>query len=202
MSLATLIAQRMLSGRQPVATAKAAPKPPRDTPLTPGTRTTARVGVGTPPAVTLRSAPSYVPPRTEPDLAEAYRALPGVWGPAETPPLPPPVLRPGFRGSCKAIDAATGRTCKLPAHPGDVHSSERGRFTRCAAPGTTTFPLRQALDSAALTQDPGALGEMGRKTDAQYQRETRARKSAHAGDSTSTGIKSLDTNPNQTTEAA
>lgn len=78
--------------------------------------------------------------------------------PVEAPvpsPIPAPVValsttaRPG-RGSCKAVDAATGRQCKLPAHPAnpDQHRHERGPFHRLLQPGEVPV-LRQALDEAS-----------------------------------------------------
>lgn len=50
------------------------------------------------------------------------------------------------RGSCKAVDAKTGRTCKLPAHAGAEHAHERGRFHLVAAPGQA---VHRAIDEAA-----------------------------------------------------
>lgn len=58
------------------------------------------------------------------------------------------------RGSCKAIDAETGRQCRLPAHPHapDQHRSERGPFHRLAAPGQTQFKRRAELDALASSR--------------------------------------------------
>lgn len=159
-----------------------------------------------------RSA-SYNPlRRPEPDI----RALVEAFAPPPvTPAPPPPVLRAGFRGSCTAVDANNGRRCKLPHHPEhpEQHRHERGMFHRVAEPGTTSFPLREALDRAAFASvdvavdhTPSTITKAA--TPAMRGREQRRAKgieprlgsgrrvSAHAGDSTSTGIKSIDTNPN------
>jgi hypothetical protein len=71
----------------------------------------------------------------------------------------PPPRGPG-RGSCTAVCADTGRQCRLPAHAGDGHAHERGRFTRVAAPGQTIFPARAALEVAAFAR-PGDAMERG-----------------------------------------
>ena len=82
----------------------------------------------------------------EPELAQVVAALPL---PPPTPDVPAPVLRTGWVGSCKAIDADTGRRCRLLAHPGEAHRHERGPFFRTAAPGQSTFTVRAQLDAAA-----------------------------------------------------
>lgn len=74
-----------------------------------------------------------------------------------SPPPPAPVDLKGplvARGSCKAIDAETGRQCRLPAHPHapDQHRSERGPFHRLALPGQTKFTRREALDAQASSR--------------------------------------------------
>lgn len=181
MSLAADIAKRMLARRAGTATAKApATPPPRAVrvPIVAQKPAQAPAKVGTPVAERLRSAPLHVPPRSEPDLVEVYRSLPEVFGPvAVTTPTSAPVVAGRARGSCKAVDAATGRQCKLPQHPEhpEQHRHERGMFHRVAAPGTTSFPLREALDLAALAS-PGAGGGMfDRKGSAIEKRESRTR---------------------------
>lgn len=66
---------------------------------------------------------------------------------------PRPVLQPGWKGSCKAIDADTGRQCRLPAHPGEAHRHERGPFFRAAPPEQTHFRAREQLDAAATRRN-------------------------------------------------
>lgn len=151
-----------------------------------------------------RSAPYNPPRREEPDITALVETF---TPPPVTPPVPPAVVAPGFRGSCKALCATTGRQCRLPAHPKepDRHRNERGPFFRTAAPGTTSFPLRQALFDAATHQADGAAALVETKGTAQEKRESR-RKSAHAGDAVTTGLKHLDSNaantPHEDTEAA
>ena len=164
MSLAALIAKRKLARRAGTAPAKAPVAPPqRPVRVAIAAHKPAQpvVKIGTPIAEPLRrSAPVYVPPRSEPDLVELYRSLPEVFGePAPLPVTTPTSATGRARGSCKAVDAVTGRQCKLPHHPEhpEQHRHERGMFHRVAAPGTTSFPLREALDLAAQAS-PGAGG--------------------------------------------
>lgn len=182
MSLAADIAKRMLARRTGTATAKApVTPPPRPVRVAIAAHKPAQAvaKVGTPVAERLRSAPAYVPPRSEPDLVEVYRSLPEVFGPvADGLPVTTPTSVPGrARGSCKAVDAATGRQCKLPHHPEhpEQHRHERGMFHRVAAPGTTTFPLREALELAALASPGAGGGLFDRKGSAIEKRESRTR---------------------------
>lgn len=102
-----------------------------------------------------RSAPYVVPPRTEPDLAEVYRALPEVFGPGDAlPPLP--TLAPGFRGSCKAINPATGRQCALLAHHTKPHRHGNTEFLYAAAPNQQSFHRRDLIDQAATRSNSEA----------------------------------------------
>lgn len=55
----------------------------------------------------------------------------------------------GPRGSCKAINAETGRQCALLAGHAGAHVHGRTAFTQVAQPGQTTFTRRDALDRAA-----------------------------------------------------
>lgn len=115
-----------------------------------------------------------VPPRPEleVDLAKGLKALPLP----SAPKLGLDATATGsWKGSCKAVDAATGRACKLPAHPGEVHRSERGPFVRVAAPGATSFPLRQALEHAALHQADVVEGPSARPPAALAKRQSRER---------------------------
>lgn len=82
-------------------------------------------------------------PRPEPELV-----LPPPRPP--TPPPPPPAIKPGWRGACQAVCAATGRRCRLPEHRVDQpHRHERGAFTITAAPGQREFAGRSELERAA-----------------------------------------------------
>ncbi len=109
------------------------------------------------------SAPLYAPPITPPRALTVPTSAPSVslphWAAAFERSGPPPATtaaaapaRAG-RGSCKAIDADTGRTCKLLAHPEnpDRHSSERGAFSRVLLPGSVPR-LHLQLDAAATHQ--------------------------------------------------
>lgn len=92
-----------------------------------------------------------VPPRpeTQVDLVQALQALPLPAAPASSAPAP----AARGRGSCWAIDAETGRQCRLPSHPEDPdrHRHERGAFFRTAVPGQS-FTRRDLLDRAATTR--------------------------------------------------
>lgn len=93
------------------------------------------------------------PPRPVADLLEELQVefTPPPAAPVvEAPPLK---LEPGWRGSCKAIDADTGRRCRLPAHPGEAHRHERGPFFRTADPTQTHFRAREQLDAAATRRN-------------------------------------------------
>lgn len=61
-----------------------------------------------------------------------------------------------FKKQCKAVDAYTGKSCKLLEHPaGTPHRSERGEFRVVAAPGQTHFEHREQLDRAAVANNEG-----------------------------------------------
>jgi len=136
------------------------------------------------------------------------------------PPVPPfdwsvtavPLIsaKPGYvaRGSCKAVCAKTGRQCRRLAHPEapDNHAHERGAFFLVLQPGQVPT-LRRALDEAATTARNhevynGASHVAGEKLPTGGKRDSsaggltkaiaRARKSAHAGDDTTTGLTSID----------
>lgn len=107
----------------------------------------------------------------------------------EAPAAPQPAkVAQGWTGSCKAVDAATGRRCRLPAHPEPTHRHERGAFFRVASASQTTFPLREQLDRAALAQGAAAI-ETGRAPAKPVTTPTTKprRTSAHRGDATTTG---------------
>lgn len=78
---------------------------------------------------------------------------PDTYGPPIVLPRPPshvPTSAPSrARGSCKAINADTGRQCALLAGHVTAHRHGRTDFVRCAEPGTTTFIRRQQLDELA-----------------------------------------------------
>lgn len=56
------------------------------------------------------------------------------------------------RGSCKAVNAETGRQCALLAGHTCAHRHGRTDFWRCAEPGTTSFSRRDALDVAGTAR--------------------------------------------------
>jgi hypothetical protein len=83
-------------------------------------------------------------PLARPSWADAFERA----GPK---PASAPATSSGrFRGSCKAVDADTGRTCKLLEHPEepDRHRSERGPFFRVLPPNAKPR-LHEVLDEAA-----------------------------------------------------
>lgn len=85
-----------------------------------------------------------VPPRAELDLVKSLEALP-LPVPAAAPPAP--VLT--GRGSCKARNPATGIQCALLAGHTKLHRHGSTEFRFGAAPGTSAFPRRDALEEAA-----------------------------------------------------
>jgi len=65
-------------------------------------------------------------------------------------------VRVRFAGSCRAVCALSGRTCKLPAHGVDVkHRHERGPFHLVALDGQTVFPERERLEREARRNPEG-----------------------------------------------
>lgn len=127
---------------------------------------------------------------TRPAWADAWERAHPSGTPPEAPKVAPAPAQAVSRGSCKAIDADTGRTCKLLAGHDGAHATERGPFTRVLQPGAVPL-LHQRLDTYATRREaPEMLQTRGA---AQEKRESRARrKSAHAGDATSTGLTSID----------
>lgn len=59
---------------------------------------------------------------------------------------------PATRGSCKAINADTGRQCALLAGHTSAHRHGRTEFWLVAEPGQTSFRKRDALDAAATAR--------------------------------------------------
>ncbi len=119
-----------------------------------------------------------------PTWAAAFEAAQAT---AAQPPVPAAPVDPTprvLRGSCKAVCAATGLKCRLPAHDmATPHSNERGQFHRVAVPGQTHFAARATLEEFAL-RSPDVSTPYERRSDAQEQRAVRSRRSAHAGDVT------------------
>jgi hypothetical protein len=62
-----------------------------------------------------------------------------------------PTTRPGWRGSCKAISADTGRRCALLEDHAGTHRHGSTAFVRVAVDGQTTFRAREQLDAAAAS---------------------------------------------------
>lgn len=189
MSLAKSIAARMLA-RKPASS----PERPANAKAAPRTGTEPIRA----PERAPRPAQAFTPPRSEPDLRELVEAF--APPPAPTPP-PPPVVRPGWRGNCKAINPATGRRCALLEGHDTMHRHGSTAFAFGAEPGQTHFARRELLDALALKR--GSFSEeLEKKNGAQEKRESRARIGrAHQGANTSTGEKSID-NPTHTHEAA
>lgn len=83
---------------------------------------------------------------------------PLTWRKFEELPLPPPLSPPVptsapapavARGSCKCINAETGRQCALLAGHPPPHRHGSTSFVRVAEAGATSFARRDALDAAA-----------------------------------------------------
>lgn len=127
MSLAAAIARRMLAARE--APARAAPQTNRENYKRPSERRPA-----TPPAPPRASPPIVLPPR---ELEV---------------PLPPPVLQAGWKGSCKAVNAATGRQCALlHGHEGH-HRHGSTAFVTLALSDADVARARARLDDAAQSR--------------------------------------------------
>ena len=99
----------------------------------------------------LAQAPAPAPrpkPKPEPELptvAELFSRPPPR--PVEPPPLP--VLKPGWRGNCQAVNAATGRRCGLlHGHEGN-HVHGRTAFTAIALTDEDVARARARLDERA-----------------------------------------------------
>lgn len=146
MSLAKQIAARMLGKRKPVGEAT---RISARSVVLKATRGAPAAETGSKLARASGTQPRHLTPRalSEPDLAEGLSALPL---PPPTPELAPPVISRGWAGSCKAIDADSGRQCRMPAHPSDPdrHRHERGPFFRTATPGAA-FTRRDQIDEHA-----------------------------------------------------
>lgn len=98
--------------------------------------------------------PCSDPPKlkpTRPSWADAWERASNT--PPEVPKVAPRPAQARTLGSCKAIDADTGRQCRLPAHPEEPerHRHERGPFFRTLTPGEVPL-LRQRLDGLATMQ--------------------------------------------------
>ncbi|MDP2270935.1 MAG: hypothetical protein Q8K32_09410 [Archangium sp.] len=105
------------------------------------------------PRVTPPPLPFIAPrPELEFDLVKSLEALPlpVPVAPAEPPRLAPN-LNTGFRGSCKAINAYTGKQCALLAGHTTAHRHGATAFVRVAAPDQKSFHRRDLLDRAAHT---------------------------------------------------
>jgi hypothetical protein len=154
MSLAKLIAAKMLGKKGKKPTQEASKSVARGA-LPAESKSTLKSASGSQSrhltARAVEVVPSYAGPVSEviaEDLAAELEAALASAPPAPATP-PPPDIKPGWRGSCKAIDADTGRRCRLPAHPGQQHRHERGPFFRTAPPEQTSFRVREQLDAAA-----------------------------------------------------
>ncbi|PZR07097.1 MAG: hypothetical protein DI536_29000 [Archangium gephyra] len=90
----------------------------------------------------LAPSPSSAKPSPENPLGLRHPAL---------TPMPEALRAPTntFRGSCKVINADTGRQCALPAGHALPHRHGSTSFTREAPAGATNFTRRDALDRAA-----------------------------------------------------
>lgn len=105
-----------------------------------GTRTPARGG---------RVAPSVVSPAESRADAERVEFPPLV---TCVPPPPPPAPRPGWRTSCKAVNAATGRQCcLLHGHDGN-HVHGRTAFSSVALTDDDVWRARARLDAIATAR--------------------------------------------------
>lgn len=77
------------------------------------------------------------------------RLLDSLVTPTPAAPVAASAPTSGPRGSCKAINAETGRQCALLAGHTTAHRHGSTSFTRVAEPGATSFTRRDALDRAA-----------------------------------------------------
>lgn len=122
---------------------------------------------------------TFAPP---PDLFEPLKVARPAWADAwerahpsrdmaEAPKVAPRPAQARTLGSCKAIDADTGRQCRLLTHDAETpHRSERGAFTHVLVPGGVPR-LRQTLDSWAWD----GREESDRQSDAQQKAASRRR---------------------------
>ncbi len=129
------------------------PPPPAATPPAPIVAIAQPVPTSAPPRVTPPPLPFIAPrPELEVDLVKVLEALPL---PVPVAPAEPPRLAPnlttGFRGSCKAINADTGKQCALLAGHTTSHRHGATAFVRVAAPDQKSFHRRDLLDRAANT---------------------------------------------------
>lgn len=144
MSLARSIAARMLARKATAAPARAASAKAPPVPSKVATPSPKRA-----PRPAQAAAP-HLPPRSEPDLRELVESF--APPPAPSAPPPAPVLLPGWRGNCHAVNPATGRRCALLAGHGDTHRHGSTPFRFGAEPGQR-FTRREELDAAA-TRNP------------------------------------------------
>lgn len=84
--------------------------------------------------------------------AETGSLLEGASGNQPRHPTPRPVVQPGWRGSCRAVSAETGRACALLAGHTGPHRHGSTTFVRTAEAGQTHFTRRAALDDAATAR--------------------------------------------------
>lgn len=120
-----------------------------------------------------------VPPRPELEfnLVKGLEAVPLPAAPAEPERLAPN-LATGFRGSCKAVNADTGKQCALLAGHTTSHRHGQTAFIRVAHVDQKSFTRRDLLDAAA-SASPGAGGGMfDAKSMATEKRESRERLNA------------------------
>lgn len=129
MSLARELARRMLgqTKERPRGVSKESSKPP------PTSSPEAQASAST-------SVPRACEPLTLPPVA------------LEAPPPPAPVLKPGWRGNCRAISAATGRRCALlDGHDGS-HRHGSTAFVAIALTDDDVARARARLDAAATAR--------------------------------------------------
>lgn len=106
-----------------------------------GTRTPARGG---------RVAPSVVSPAELRADSERVEFPPPV---TYVPPPPPPALKPGWRTSCRAVNANTGRQCCLLHGHDGAHVHGRTAFTAVALSDDDVRRARTRLDEAATSRN-------------------------------------------------
>lgn len=124
-----------------------------------------------PPAPVTSSAPKRVEPVCEHRYLTVYPIADRVESrcsscgallgssPRTAPVTPVSVQRGAPRGSCKAINAETGRQCALLAGHTKPHRHGSTDFVRVATPGQSSFARRDALDALAAASNPTTPGE-------------------------------------------
>lgn len=125
--LAAAIARRMLAAKEVAAAPSARPAP----------------------ASRVRREVARSAPRASPPIVLPPREL--------EVPLPPPVLQPGWKGPCKAVNAATGRQCALlHGHEGH-HRHGSTAFVTLALSDADVARARARLDDAAQSRSINPL---------------------------------------------